>query len=184
MSNGGRSMFSLTATSLETVTWMEEQGGRVWQASASLDHKSKCPGHSTCWLQSCLLHFSSTFFKKETCRPGEQSSMKIKKAPRLLHMLFPLPGLFFQPNLCVVGQLGLQVLFRNPWFQKTTFQIPSNSVGVYLHYGSFTLNWNGLLIGLYKFVSSLRIEKVFFSSSDFQCYRSWILCRRYSINTS
>lgn len=81
MSNGERSMFSLTATSLETVIPMEEQGGRVRQASASLDHKSKCPGHSTCWLHSCLLHFSSTFFKKETCRPeGEnKAAWKLKK---------------------------------------------------------------------------------------------------------
>lgn len=86
MSNGERSMFSLTATSLETVIPMEEQGGRVRQASASLDHKSKCPGHSTCWLHSCLLHFSSTFFKKETCRPeGEnKAAWKLKKKKKHL----------------------------------------------------------------------------------------------------
>lgn len=67
---------------------------------------------------------------------------------------------FSKSNLHGYGWLGLQVLFRNPWFQKRTFQILPNQVCVYIHCSSCALDWTGLFLSLDSFGSPLRVERV------------------------
>ena len=88
--------------------------------------------------------FFSDLLGKNLDRPeGHTVQHRSNKGSGLLQLLFPLPGHVFQTKPLSIylpiylfyththththtHTYGLWVLFRNPWFQKTTFQIPPN----------------------------------------------------------
>lgn len=99
LNNGGRSRFSLKATSPETISWTKRKGGRGWQASGfgTLPPwiASRCV--LTIVLEDYVLYFSPAISGRSCDRPEKLAMQQgNEKASGLLHMLLSLPGFFFQ----------------------------------------------------------------------------------------